>query len=213
MLLTDDRELYERAVVLGHYFRSKVPLHLGTSPLSRFRHSALGLNLKIHPLAAALARSQLGKLDGRLAHAGVMHRQLLARTEGLAGLAPMPIADWAGTLSPYGYMFLWRPAAGGPSRDTVVAALKAEGIPASALGSPPLQTLDLYRAPQDAGLPGRACWDPAGLPGADAFHAAAFRLQTLYGPASDWVERYARALRKVVAAAPDLARWEAGQPG
>lgn len=211
VVLTDDRELYERSVALGHYFRSKVSLHLSSSPLSRYRHSALGLNLKIHPLAAALARSQLGKLDRRLTAAKAMYDRLLELTSGLDVLAPLQLPEWIGRLSFYGYMFHWRPRAGFPSRDAVVTALRAEGIPTQAVGGPPLHHLELYRDAGLADLPGRTVWDANGLPGAESFHGTALRLQTLYEESPEWVERYAQALEKVLSQTADLARWERDQ--
>ncbi len=62
-LLTDDDEIYYRALLVGHYnkrCKQEIPKN---HPLQRFATTGMGLKLRIHPLAAAIALEQLKNLD------------------------------------------------------------------------------------------------------------------------------------------------------
>jgi dTDP-4-amino-4,6-dideoxygalactose transaminase len=212
LLLTNDRLIYERAVALGHYYRCKEATHLSLPELSEYRESGLGLNYKIHPLGAALARSQFRRLSLNLEAAAGNYADLTARVAGLPGVVVPATPEWADRVSRYGFVLHWRPDPGtvAPTRDTVVMALRAEGVAASAPGNPPLYRLPLFRHPERAGLPGKvagSCHDFE-FPGATAHHASLIRLPTLYEPSPLWVDRFASALEKVVQERENLARWE-----
>lgn len=212
ILLTNSREIYERAVALGHYYRCKVGLHLSLPELTPFRDSGLGLNLKIHPLAATLARSQFRRLPERLAAMEENRAQLAKLVSGLPGIRMQQLPPCADRVSYYGFNFHWRtpPESGLPTRDAIVKALKAEGIPASLPGTPLLHRLELFRRPERANLLGRVVGptSDADFPGAVAHYNTLLRLQTLFRPAPQWVKRYADALEKVINNLPALAAWE-----
>ena len=60
-LLTDDDELYHRALLHGNYnkrCRTEIPVR---HPLYRYATTGMGLKFHIHPLAAAIALEQLGQ--------------------------------------------------------------------------------------------------------------------------------------------------------
>lgn len=61
MFLTDDAELYEKVIRFGHYERL---LNL-QSPNKRFAATGFGFKYRMSPLSAAVARSQLKRLDER----------------------------------------------------------------------------------------------------------------------------------------------------
>jgi dTDP-4-amino-4,6-dideoxygalactose transaminase len=212
ILLTSSRKIYERAVALGHNFRCKSTLHLSLPELTAFGESGLGLNLKIHPLAAALARSQFRRLPERLAAMSENRAQLAALVVGLPVIRIQQLPPWADRVSHYGFNFHWRPTpeSGLPTRDAVVKALKAEGIPASLPGTPLLHRLELFRHPDRANLPGRVVGSTqdADFPGAVAHYNTLLRLPTLFCLAPQWVKRYADALEKVISNLPALAAWE-----
>jgi len=63
MLVTDDREVYEYAIYLGHYERLK---ELQNSQLTKYAKTGGGFKFRIHPLGAALALSQFKTLDARI---------------------------------------------------------------------------------------------------------------------------------------------------
>ncbi len=212
VLLTQDREIYERAVALGHYFRCKDKLHLSLPALTRYRDSGIGLNLKIHPLAACLARSQLSRLDARLVAMAENRAELAALVAGHPGYRMQQTPPWAERVSYYGFNLHWQPPPEGPAPyvKTVVKALRAEGIKASTAGSPPLFCLPLFREPEMSGLRGRVQGSREGgdFPGATAHVASLLRLPTLFSSNRVWIHRYAAALEKVFDNLAALANWE-----
>lgn len=87
ILLTDDDELFYRALLLGHYnkrCRESIP---ETHFLHRFALTGFGLKLRAHPLAIAIAEQLFDDLDtlldNRSQHAAVFH-DVLAATPSLA---------------------------------------------------------------------------------------------------------------------------------
>ncbi|MGW6309098.1 DegT/DnrJ/EryC1/StrS family aminotransferase [Streptomyces niveus] len=84
---TDDTELYYRVLLHGQYnkrCRREIP---ADHPLAPYAVTGMGLKLRIHPLAAALAHSQLPRLEsfltGREAVAAQM-REALRKVPGIA---------------------------------------------------------------------------------------------------------------------------------
>ena len=65
LLLTSDREIFERAVLLGH-FRNRSFDDVTSDDYRHFATTGYGLNYRMHPLAAALARRQFEDLDAYL---------------------------------------------------------------------------------------------------------------------------------------------------
>jgi len=211
LFLTSQRRVYERAVVLGHYFRSKDRVHLSAPDLARFCESALGLNLKIHPMAAALARSQLVRLDQRLDAMAKNHTHLRERLIGHQEYRLQKVPTWADRVSHYGFnLRLLNDGQDLPSVQTLVKALRAEGVKASTAGSPPLFELPLFQRPHETGLLGRVkgTVHKEDFPGAIAHHRSLLRLPSLFFEAPDWIEIYASALSKVFKSADLLKRWE-----
>jgi dTDP-4-amino-4,6-dideoxygalactose transaminase len=61
MMVTGNREYYERAVALGHYERlAGLPQDSG---YKKYQHTCFGYKYRIHPLSAAILRPQLKKYD------------------------------------------------------------------------------------------------------------------------------------------------------
>ena len=212
LLITSDRTVYERSVALGHYYRCKEALHLSQPDLLVFRDSGLGLNLQIHPLAAALARSQFRRSPQRLEILSRNRECLKSASAGLPGLTIQEVPMWAERVSHYGFNFHWRPdgLVSAPSRSTVVQALQAEGIGASGPGNPSLHQLPLFRQPGTANLPGRVAGtlEDHVFPGSVEHHRTLLRLPVLYEPDSQWLCYYRNALEKVTCSLADLHRWE-----
>jgi dTDP-4-amino-4,6-dideoxygalactose transaminase len=62
-ILTDDDEIYYRALLVGHYnkrCKQEIPKD---HPLQKFAVTGIGLKLRIHPLAAAITLEQLKNID------------------------------------------------------------------------------------------------------------------------------------------------------
>lgn len=61
MLVTNNREYFERSVALAHYMRiGNLP---EDSKYKRYRYTCTGFKYRIHPFAAAIGRVQLRYLD------------------------------------------------------------------------------------------------------------------------------------------------------
>lgn len=213
LLLTNNRNLYERAVALGHYFRCKDPMHLSTTNMKIYRDSGLGLNLKIHPIAASLARSQLSKLDDRLI---AMNQNHLQFSDGISNFPYCKIQNkpkWVDKTSYYGFNFHWLPPENEsyPSISTMVLAFRAEGLPVSMIGSPPLFQLPLFKVSKLQGpLPGHTVGslEDEDFPGAIAHSKSLLRFPTLFSRESKWIDQYIKVLDKILTNIHELAKWE-----
>ena len=85
IVCTNDRDLFERCLLVGHYNkRCKVEI-AKDSPWQRYAHSGFGLKLRAHPLAIAIAEVLLARLDTYTAHRAA-HAQRL--TQALQPFAP-----------------------------------------------------------------------------------------------------------------------------
>lgn len=66
VLLTDNPDIYHRALLLGHYNKRCLQEIPNESIYHRFAVTGLGLKFRIHPIAAAIADEQLDELDNIL---------------------------------------------------------------------------------------------------------------------------------------------------
>jgi dTDP-4-amino-4,6-dideoxygalactose transaminase len=67
VMLTDDQEIYYRAMLQGHYNKRCLQEIASEHPLSEFSRTGFGLKLRAHPLALAIALEQFGHLEDWLA--------------------------------------------------------------------------------------------------------------------------------------------------
>lgn len=145
ILLTDNREAYERAVLLGHNL--KRPARSVRNPLYKpLERTGFGLKLRMHPLAALIVLWQLKHC--REAWIGGRGVTLTRFQEGLPEtgvLFPMNIRNYVSSMGAwYGFMPRITP---GVDRTHLVRWLNARGIPASIPKSPPLHQLALFTNP------------------------------------------------------------------
>jgi dTDP-4-amino-4,6-dideoxygalactose transaminase len=121
-----NQEDFERATMLGHYeFAAKCGKY------SKYSYG-LGMKLRMHPMAAALARCQLEKLDKRNAVLKAQVRQLNDRITKLPGLYEQQNRTDVDRVYYDNNRFLLNETEAGMSRDACVKALRAEGVLASA---------------------------------------------------------------------------------
>jgi len=120
------QEDYERAATLGHY--ECPPKFAESSKYRKYKGTGLGLKLRMHPMAAALARCQLKKLPQRNASGNAQVRRLndrLAKLPGLYAQQNRPDGQ-RGFYSSNRFLFNEKEA--GMSRGNCGKALKAEGV-------------------------------------------------------------------------------------
>jgi len=155
ILITDDRDIYERALLLGHYnYRCSQEIDK-SKDIYRYRVTGKGMKLRAHPLAIALAYEQFKNIDKineqKQKYANMLIEGLghLYEYNGLSGLSVLKpskhsVNAWYAMIIKYD-----KSKMRGVSREKFVKAVKAEGaievdIPNSVC---PVNRLDLFQSP------------------------------------------------------------------
>jgi perosamine synthetase len=127
-----DREDHDRATMLGHY---EFAGRLGKdSNYSKYSYG-FGMKLRMHPVAAALGKCQLEKLDKRNALLKAQVRKLNDRITKLPGLYEQQNRSDVDRVYYGGNSLYFNEKEAGFSRDNCVKALRAEGVSVSARGA------------------------------------------------------------------------------
>jgi dTDP-4-amino-4,6-dideoxygalactose transaminase len=193
------REDYERATTFGHYdLPGSFP---AASPYRKYEGTGLGLKLRMHPMAAALARAQLRQLASRNAAGVAQVRRLNDRITQLPGLVEPPSRPESRRLYYSANILFLDEAKAGAPRAAFVKALQAEGVRAREHRYPLQHRLALYR---EAALWHHKPHIPE-LPGSEQANRTAIALPYFTSEVPDLVEQYALAFEKVWAHRKDLA--------
>ena len=127
MLVTDDAEIYRRAIRLGHYDRIiDVCTDEEMEPTKNIPFG--GLKNRMHQVSAAIGLEQLRKHDGEIAEIDRAMKYFWKGLEGVPGLRMIyPTEEGSDKAGWYASRFLYDPAAfGGVSNVTFCEALNAE---------------------------------------------------------------------------------------
>jgi len=186
------REHYERAAAYGHY---DAPSKFGEdSPYKKYEGTGLGQKYRMHPVAAALARIQLRKLDKMNEGVNRRVRQLNNQLKHLPGLRePLCPPDAQRIYYNHNTWFLDEEKAGF-TRNQLCKALQAEGVKA---------TEGIYRQQHTCDVYHEAKWwhhaptIPAKLPGSDQISRTRFHVPLFHDEAPELIEQYAKAFEKV----------------
>jgi len=166
ILVTNDRELYERALIYAHLHRSGALEELHSPVYRQLDGELLGWKWRAHPLAVALARVSLKTLPERQRKFRENRDALFERLRGVPGIEPAhnyPKAD--GTELYGGLRFLYSPEElGGLTAERFCQALQAEGVPMSAGGFRQPEHLRAIFTRDLPGLWGRGHPGPANVP-------------------------------------------------
>lgn len=196
-----EREDYERGSTFGHY---DLPSSFGTgSEYRQYQGSGLGLKFRMHPMAAALIRSQFRGLFQRNEAGAAQVRKLNARLTQLPGLYEQTSGrkDMKRLHYAWNMLFIDEEQAG-MSRQACVKALQAEGVQAGSVSYTLQHKLPLYR--------NAAWWHHLPvipeLPGSEKANATAIGIPYFTTDVPELVEQYAKAFEKVWAHRKDLAR-------
>jgi dTDP-4-amino-4,6-dideoxygalactose transaminase len=181
----------ERATAFGN---SDLPGEFpADSPYRRYVGTGLGMKLRMHPMAAALARVLLRKLPRRNADGVAQVRALNDRLVQLPGLSEQRTRPDAQRLYYSTNMLFLDEARAGVGRAAVVKALRAEGVRATAYSYRLQHKCPLYHEAQ--------WWDHPPvipeLPGCDEANRTAIALPYFTAEVPELVEQYARAFEKV----------------
>lgn len=181
--------------------------------------NTMGLNFRMTELSAAVGVGQIERadeiIDGRVAIA----EHLSAGLAGIDGFAVPAVRQ--GCRHVY---YVWTakadPQVLGIRRDTLVAALQAEGVPAAGGYVAPLYRLPLFRDRRAIGRDGfpftgsNQAYGDGLCPVAEAMHATGFVTYEIcaHDPAPAQRDQLVAGVRKVIAGAGELADWERRQP-
>ena len=126
MVVTENRDYFERTLALGHYERlSKLP---EDSPYRKYAVTGMGYKYRIHPASAAMARVRLTRLEELNAERNRNMAYLDETLAQIVGFEPISVPP-ASKRVYYGYRLHYHAEAlGGIGIDSVVAALRAEGV-------------------------------------------------------------------------------------
>jgi dTDP-4-amino-4,6-dideoxygalactose transaminase len=126
VLTTNDRDLYERAILLG---RSEKRAEIrDESWTKRFAFTGVGFKYRPHPLGIAIAREQLHHLDEMNEIRDHNGATLDAGLADVADVVPQRVLPGCRRVYPYHYMRYDPDKLGGVSTETFLRALAAEGV-------------------------------------------------------------------------------------
>ncbi len=214
--VTNDDDLYDRMLALGHYGRCEKLW--ATEKFKALRGMGLGVKYRANPMGIAMARAQLERLPGlnerRQAWFGRLNG-LLASVRGVRPQKVYPKATRGGLLL---YTGIVDPDEIGAPVATILKALVAEGVQTQPGITPfgygvmhlePLFNdfpMDDLGGPWGDFTPGtRRTMQRGSLPVSERIHDTCFWLSTPVDPNPEWVEQVAAAFRKVVDHADRLA--------
>ena len=189
-----EKDDFDRATAFGHYSQCE-------GHYAEYKGTGLGTKLRMHPMAAALARCQLEKLAARNSSGVKQTRSLNDRLIQLPGLYDQKTRPDCERLYYSVDMLFIDEREAGMSRTRCVEALKAEGVPARAYSYPLQHKMALYSDAQ--------WWHHAptipDLPGSEQANATAISLPYLTSDQPELVDQYVAAFEKVWAKRKDLA--------
>lgn len=139
ILVTDDDRLAQRMRLLRNHAEAVID-----SEHPDELCNMLGFNFRMGEMEAAIARLQLTKLKPRVASRQRAADLLREHLQGLDGLT-LPVTLAGNTHAYYVYGMTLDPQAAGVSRDKLIAALRAEGVPGLMAGYQNLHLLPLFR--------------------------------------------------------------------
>jgi len=195
------REHYERAAAFGEYLDpGKFP---ESSPVHAYAGTGFGQKYRMHPLAAALARQQLKRLDAMNELVDKNVRALNSRLTQLAGITEPRCRPDQKRVYYHANMLFVDFKKLGLSREKLVKALKAEGVRASFWDYPEQHKLKIYSEAKWWHHPPTI---PTSMPGDEYVNANHIFVPCIYGDAPELIEQYVKAFEKVWAKRAEIAQ-------
>ena len=150
LLVTENREYYERAAALGHYERLSGLQQ--DSDYRKYSLTGLGFKHRIHPLGAQIALSDLETLDEMNDLRDSQGREIEAKLEGLPFISFQRVLPGSRRLYSYHYARYHSEELGGVSMQTFLYALKAEGLTIGVCGYGRLHEAPFFTEPAPNGV-------------------------------------------------------------
>lgn len=154
IMVTDNREYYERACAIGHYERLGRNDFPEDSPYKKFAGTGLGYKHRAHPLGIVIASEGLDLLDERNASRNENGKLLDSLFSQFSFLEPQKVAENAERVYAYHYMRYIPEKLQNLSVTTFCKALSAEGVAGGTCGYG-----RLHKAPfvTETGMFGHGC--------------------------------------------------------
>ncbi len=225
VFVTDDREIYERAIVFGHYDRNNSQ-NITMDELKPYMGLPLGgYKYRVHQLSSALARVQLKSYDARAAEIRKAMNYFWDGLEDLPGVRAHRTAKDSGSTMAGWYAakgHYRKEELGGLSVTRFCEAVRAEGCGACSPGAnnplhmhPLLNECDVY----GHGKPTRIAnsdrdlrQSPESLPVSQGIGAKLFSIPWFKHCRTEIIDRYIEAFRKVIESHQELLADDPGDP-
>jgi perosamine synthetase len=206
MLITNDSDVYDRALVLGSHGRIQLHAH---SEEMRELTTGLGFKYRPHPLGAAIALEQFKHLAGWNEGRRDNYDYLVAGLAGLPAIRVTESLEHAKRGGYYGTRVLYDASKlVDISRGTLVKALQAEGVRCDTERYPLLhlttyygnrqRAYDGYLAPVVSAEFPTEPYAPGDLPVAERFHSQLLTLPVLTEPQHPLIDQIIGAFHKVM---------------
>lgn len=213
VLLTRDTEVFERAVLLGH-FRDRSYDDVGDQALRPYVATGFGFNYRMNPLSALLASNSMDRLEHTIAGRETNFRHFDALLRDIPGIRPAEPEEHMDRVSYYSYQphYLSEELDGLPI-EVFVEALAAEGVPVSRPKSPPLHCEPAFQCDRPVlgafhhyGQQGARyrTYANGSLPQSESYVRHALRFPAYTEDVRQDLDRFADAIAKVVDHAPRL---------
>lgn len=201
IMVCNDRELYEKAILNGHYNR-RGARDVSIEELKPYAITGTGYNTRMHPYAAALLMPQLQSLDLMIKERNECAAILMDALSEFPYVEVPPVVE-NGYSSRYAFAFRYAPPSDEfPTRNEVVTALNAEGAvgidyPGSTC---PISRYEIFK--EQARIPYSSVDSEA-----EKYHSEVIKTPTWYGPDRlKFANAYAEALQKVFSSIEALQR-------
>ncbi|CAN5730152.1 DegT/DnrJ/EryC1/StrS family aminotransferase [soil metagenome] len=208
LLIAKDTDVILRAARLGHYERL-VPLKAVGHPFGEFAATGFGYKYRMSPISAALARTQLARLDERNAK---RNANCIALSQRLAPLGFQTFMSGDRGLENTGrvyfeFLIRYDEARFKVPTKALAKALQAEGCQVSAPRYPLLHQQPVFttgewiKLARLQHLPANELptYDPSDLPKTTAGNGTLIKLPSFPSAGPELIEQYARAFEKVMA--------------
>ncbi|VVB74643.1 UDP-4-amino-4-deoxy-L-arabinose--oxoglutarate aminotransferase [uncultured archaeon] len=201
VLLTNNDEIYYKALLLGQPRRSEIEIPK-PHPLHDYALTGMGLKYRIHPLAAAIANQQLDNLDYIMRNRQRVANKLVKELKHLPGIKT-PLIQQESKPSWYSFVMQYDSS---ELDDLPISkfceALKAEGCKEVSRPNftPPLSHFALFQNPGKLfqSYAGKFSYTNKDFPKAERFYNNAIKLPCWYGTESKFVNLYIEAFKKVI---------------
>lgn len=215
MLVTDNTEYFERALVYAHHGRFASALVTG-----RYRHLLPwgfggGHKFRAHPLGLGIASVQMKRLPEVNRRRAELFAFLNGRLAALACFTTARVVPGATRGGYYEFRAVYHPERlGGVPRDLLLRALQAEGVPVASCHYPlaidhPLFNPDPEADPADrqqAAFRRRGAYRRGSFPITEDTYARLIAMKAYTDPEPELFPQIAAAFEKVVSAADELKR-------